>query len=386
MRLTFIGCPFKTSYGHYIDALRRAIEARYSDRIQWVASNCGCDDPIERERLFQAKPTAYFEMSHVSAYESSTPWKRVLRRNARNLTYYFRAQRYRRLARDSEVVHFQQTLHAYGAMVAFHWLRGRSRAAKVITLHEIDPDQDKFPHLNTLYNGADAVIVHAGELRDRLMRYGVHAAKIHLLTYGTDLAASPGGADRAGIVFYGGHHLMSGKGIEAVFGAAARLRERLGERAPLIKIHGHYGRETPEEALRLAAQYGVTDRLVWLNQIPEAGIGALYRSAEIAVLPYTGSFAGLAASAAAANGLPVIATRRAGVPEHLGECAVWIDENNPEQLAEAIERLLASPEARSDLAQRAYARAARRLSWPVIAEQTVDLYRDAWQARSARLA
>lgn len=386
MRLTFIGCPFKTSYGHYIDSLRQAIQARYSDRIQWVASNCGCGDPIERDRLFQAKPSAYFEMSHVSDYESATPWKRALRRNARNLSYFVRAHRYLRLSRESEVVHFQQTLHAYGAMVAFHWLRGRSGAAKVITLHEIDRYQDRFPHLNTLYNGADAVIVHAGELRDRLIRYGVHAAKIHLLNYGTDLGANPGGADRAGIVFYGGHHLMSGKGIETVLRAAARLRERLGERAPLIKIHGHYGTETPEEALKLAAQCGVTDRLVWLNQIPDAEIPALYRSAEIAVLPYTGSFAGLAASAAAANGLPVIATRRAGVPEHLGECAVWIEENHPEQLADAIERLLASPEARRDLAQRAYARAGRLLSWPVVAEQTVDIYRDAWKARCARLA
>ena len=386
MRLTFIGCPFKTSYGHYIDALRRTIQARYSNSIEWVASNCGCGDPIERDRLFQAKPSAYFEMSHVGSYDSPTAWKRRLRRNARNLSYFLRARRYLRLSRESDIVHFQQTLNAYGAMVAFHWLRGRSDAAKIITLHEIDAYQDKFPHLNTLYNGADALIVHSGELRDRLVRYGVHASKIHLLNYGTDVGARPSETGRTGIVFYGGHHLMSGKGIETVLRAAARVHERLGTAAPLLKIHGHYGTETPEEALRLAAQCGVSDRVVWLNQIPDTDIADLYRSAEIAVLPYTGSFAGLAAGAAAANGVPVIGTRRAGLPEHLGECAVWIDENNPEQLSNEIERLLASPEVRSELAKCAYDRAERLLSWPVVAEKTVDVYREAWEARSVRVA
>lgn len=384
MRLTYIGCPFRTSYGHYIDSLRRTLQAQYREDIEWVASNCGCGDPVERDRLFQAKPSAYFEMSHVGDYDSPRPWKRWLRRNARDLSYHLRAHRYQRLTRHSEVVHFQQTLHAYGAMVAFHWLRAPSAAAKVITLHEIDPHQDKFRELNTLYNRAEALIVHSGELRERLLGYGVLGSKIRLLPYGTDVPANPNDSERAGIIFYGGHHLMAGKGIETVLRATALLNRHLGASAPLVTIHGHYGTQTPEAALRLAAEYGVAERLIWLNQIDDAEIPALYRSAQLAVLPYTGSFAGLPASAAAANGLPVIATRRAGLPEHLGDCAVWIEENQPEQLAAQMARLLASPLERADLAARGYVRARKLLSWPVVAEQTVEIYRTAWDARCAR--
>ncbi len=384
MRLTFIGCPFRTSYGHYIDSLGRAIYAQFGDRIEWVASNCGCGDPMEQARIFQTKPSAYFEMRHFGDHDSGAAWRRWLRRNARNLTCHLRADRYLKMARDSDVMHFQQTLNAFGAMVAFHWLQGRSSSAKVITVHEIDPFQEKLPQLNALYNSADALIVHSGELRDRLLSYGVRASKITLLTYGTDIPADTNDGARAGIVFYGGHHLMSGKGIETLFRAAALLRERLGDSAPIVKIHGHYGMETPEAAVELAEVCGVADRLLWLNQIDDSQIAPLYRSAQISVFPYTGSFAGLAASAAAANGLPVIATRRAGLPEHLGECAVWVEENNAEQLAGEIERLLASPERRNDLASRAYERATRLLSWKVVAENTVGIYRDALEARSAR--
>src|SRR5487761_1243951 len=125
MRLTFIGCPFKTSYGHYIDSLRKAIQAQYGDSIEWVGSNCGCGDPMELSRIFQGKPSAYFEMRHIGDSESDALWKRWLRPYARKLSCHVRADRYVRLAGDSDVMHFQQTLNAFGAMVAFRWLRVR---------------------------------------------------------------------------------------------------------------------------------------------------------------------------------------------------------------------------------------------------------------------
>ena len=383
MRVTFIGCPFRTSYGHYIDSLRQAIQLHYGDHVDWVASNCGCGDPVERERRFETQPTAYFEMPHVSAYESRTRWKRRLRRSARSLSYHARSNRYIRLAAGSDVMHLQQTLNAYGAMVAFHWLKRRTSAAKVITVHELDAHQTQFVHQNTLYNHADALIVHSSDLRERLLEYGVRAEKVHVLPYGAELSADIGKRERTGIVFYGGHHLMSGKGLDTVFRAAALLREKLGARAPRITIHGHYGTETPTEALKLAEEFGVTDQLIWLNQIDEAEIGPLYRAAQLAVLPYTGGAAGLPACTAAANALPVIATRRAGIPDQLGEDAVWIAENNPQQLAAEIARLLADRSARDALARRALERATQTLSWPVVAGRTVGIYREALRVRAA---
>ena len=382
MRVTFIGCPFRTSYGHYIDSLRRNIQADYGDTVEWVASNCGCGDPVERDRLFQTKPSAYFDMKHVGDYESHTAWKRWLRRGARNISYRSRTRRYAKLAGNSDVQHVQQTLNAYGSMVVFHWLKRRAAAAKVVTVHELDAHQKRFPHLDRLYNRADAVIVHNAELREQLLAHGVETARVHVLPYGADLPDDPNDRERAGIVFYGGHHLLSGKGLDTLLHATKLLHERLGERAPIVTLHGHYGTQTPAEANQLARSLGVADRLIWLNQIDDTEIGPLYRSAQLAVLPYAGGSAGLPACAAAANGLPVIATRRAGIPDQLGECAAWIDENNPGQLAREIERLLADRAARSALAEQAYQRAKELLSWSAVAGRTIELYRTALCARA----
>jgi glycosyltransferase involved in cell wall biosynthesis len=102
-----------------------------------------------------------------------------------------------------------------------------------------------------------------------------------------------------------------------------------------------------------------------------------YQSSLVCVLPYTGSFAGLPASIAAANQLPVVCTRNAGLPDHLGECGVWVDEENPEQLTERIIELLGSEQLRREIGARLLKRAEDFLQWDVIAERTLRVYREA---------
>jgi len=69
------------------------------------------------------------------------------------------------------------------------------------------------------------------------------------------------------------------------------------------------------------------------------------------VLPYTGGFAGLPAVVAAGNRLPVVCTRKAGIPDHLGECGIWIEEQNPKQLAVRILELLNNNSLRCETGQ-----------------------------------
>jgi len=52
MRMTIICCPFKTSFGSYASSLKTAIESKTGETVQWVGSNCGCGDPIEKSRQF----------------------------------------------------------------------------------------------------------------------------------------------------------------------------------------------------------------------------------------------------------------------------------------------------------------------------------------------
>jgi len=128
--------------------------------------------------------------------------------------------------------------------------------------------------------------------------------------------------------------------------------------------------------LQLAAQHGVADKVVWLNQLPEEEALRLYQHSLLCVLPYTGSFGGFAASLAAACQLPIVCTRKAGLPDHLGDTAVWVDENSPEHLAERIIELLDNEPCRRQLGNQLLKRAETFLRWDVIADQTLKIYEE----------
>ena len=376
MKIKFISCFFATSYGAYTDALRRSLERRLGDEVGVISTNCGCGDPMEVKRIFQNQRCDYFELPHINYFKSTNPVKYWLRNTLRQLTYRKRAQQYQVRAGDADLLHLQQTLNAFGSVTTFNWLRLPSAAARVVTVHELDPYQVDFPKSNLTYNRADRIIVHTHEMKEKLVKYGVASARIDVVEHGVEITPLPQ-ATRQGIIFYGGHKLHTGKGLETLFKAMVKVRETLGADTPTLTIHGHYGDTTPKYGVDLTAQYGLSDVLRWLNQIPLKDAVNEYRKAQLCVLPYTGSFAGFPAATAMANGVPVIATRHAGLPEHLGDAAVWIDDDDSEGLAAAMLRLLGDTAARDQLAQTGRARAERLLSWDVIAEKTLVSYQTA---------
>ena len=380
MKIAMIGCPFKTSYGYYAESLKSAIEQRTGTPIEWVASNCGCGDPAATNRLFEIQCPRYFELPHLHNYgpmpgqSALGHWLRV---RASHTSYSVRSRRYSKLSSGADLVHFQQILHAYGFSVLYHWLNRPATSARVVTVHELDPYQVEFPSKCTVYNQADAVHVHCEEMKGELVKRNVLAEKIRVIPQGTVVPESIEGTAREGIVFYGGHHLMSGKGVPTLFRAMSILKQRLGEKAPTLRIHGHYTEKSPLEAEPLARELGVADKIVWLPPLSTKEMADLYRASRVCVLPYTGSFAGLPAATAAANGLPVVATRRAGIPDHLGDCGIWIEEDNAQQLADRVMELLDDTALWQSTSERLRTHARDFLSMDVIAESTLRLYQDA---------
>jgi glycosyltransferase involved in cell wall biosynthesis len=385
MRITLICCPFKTSFGSYGSSLKAAIEKKTGNTVQWVASNCGCGTPmaVSRQFLMPKQQYDYFEMPIPGDFVAKQAWKRRLRAAARTVLLYFRAKRYASSAKNAEVVHFQQILNAYGAKAVFYWLKQLSNATRIVTVHELDPDQLEFPERNKAYNLADGIIVHCDEMRQRLIRLNVQEEKIHVVLNGTNLPTALPDHPRAGIVFYGGHFLMHNKGVDTLFKAMSIIHQRMGANAPTLSIHGSYGLPEVEEAVRLANQEnGVANKIVWLDELSEEAMVELYQRSQVCVLPYTGSFAGLPASLAAACQLPVVCTRKAGLPDHLGESGVWVDENNYEQLAERIMELLSNDRLRQEVGARLLERAQEHLCWDVIADRTLEIYEESMRKKA----
>jgi glycosyltransferase involved in cell wall biosynthesis len=386
MRMTMICCPFKTSYGSYASCLKTELEKKTGGAMQWVASNCGCGDPIETSRQFQTQQCDYFENPPIIGdFRSKQAWKRKVRSVARNAVLYMRARKYASLSKNAEIVHFQQILNAYGSKAVFHWLRQPSNAVRVITVHELDAEQLESPESNRTYNLADAIIVHCEDLKKHMVALKVPQEKIHVVLHGVSIPepAQDKDAVRQGIIFYGGHKLMTGKGIQNLFQAMKMLKEQMGAAAPTLRIHGHYGTTVPEAAQKLAEQMGIADKVIWLNQITVDEIVHHYQRALVCVLPFTGSFAGLPGSLAAACQLPIVCTRKAGLPDHLGDTPVWIDEENPQQLAARLTELLASETLRREVAGRQLKRAEEFLRWDVIADRTLQVYEAAARSKAA---
>jgi glycosyltransferase involved in cell wall biosynthesis len=393
MQTTLICCPFKTPFGSYGASLRAAIEKKTGSRVQWIASNCGCPNAMALNRSFLVDQCDYFEMLcprdfaphrlaalKVSSGASHSTSKKTLKSRVRGglgtVLYYFRAKRYAKLAKNANVIHFQQTLEAYGAKSVFHWLNQPSNATRIITVHELDPDQLDAPEKNKTYNLADAIIVHSEDMRKALIRFNVQEEKIHVVPHGTWIPPASSDNHREGIVFYGSYSLTHNKGLDSLFKAMAILKGRMGANAPALKIHGYYSPGLREEATRLAEQHGAANQIVWLDHLSDEETMQLYQHSQVCVLPYTGSFAGRAASLAAACRLPVVCTRKAGLPDHLGDNGVWVEENNPEQLAERVMELLGNDHLRQEIGARLLKRAQDFLSWDVIAGRTLEIYEE----------
>ena len=117
--------------------------------------------------------------------------------------------------------------------------------------------------------------------------------------------------------------------------------------------------EERERLQTLATEVGVADRVRFRGWLPFAQVRQAMNEATVLVHPSDGLGDGLpnVVREAMAFGLPVIASRVAGIPDALTDgCGVLVPPKNEDELAAAIERLLHDPDERLRLAQRARAR------------------------------
>ena len=123
---------------------------------------------------------------------------------------------------------------------------------------------------------------------------------------------------------------------------------------------------------QLAASLGLQNvRMVG----PKAGedLVGWYRWADAFVLTSRREGTALVLLEAMAAGLPVIATRAPGVVDTVGEDGLLTPPDDPAAFAAAVDRLASDPDLRSELAQRAYARASQG-PWAAALERLETVY------------
>ncbi len=104
-----------------------------------------------------------------------------------------------------------------------------------------------------------------------------------------------------------------------------------------------------------------------------ADLIALYNLADLFVFPSWIEGFGIPVLEAMTCGAPLIASNRGAIPEVAGDAAILIDAEDDAALAHELTRLLRSADARQNLRERGFQRAAQ-FSWRTSAQQTLDAY------------
>jgi glycosyltransferase involved in cell wall biosynthesis len=232
----------------------------------------------------------------------------------------------------------------------------------------------------TLYrgvaSGATAVVTASGVERDDVLAAGVvRADRIRVRGNGFPEPFEVPPSDRATlgippgapVVLYVGR-IASGKGIDHLVAALHELPE-----AHLLLVG-------PDDRHGVAA--GLEGERVHVVGPTDGPPLALYRLADVFVLPSAGESFGMVAAEAAAAGTPVVVTDRCGIADFFepGEALVVLDERPA--ILDAVRAVLANPELRAQLSAGGVT-AARRMSWDAVTERQEELYRVAVASRTA---
>lgn len=126
----------------------------------------------------------------------------------------------------------------------------------------------------------------------------------------------------------------------------------------------------PEQTVN---RLGLSDRVLFLSNVGDDDLHALYNGARIFVLPSFFEGFGLPVLEAMACGAPVITSNQSALPEIAGEAALLINPNDKTELAESMGRLLEDRQLCQDLTEKGFAQAAK-FTWQETARQTLMVY------------
>ncbi len=176
------------------------------------------------------------------------------------------------------------------------------------------------------------------------------------------------------------------KGIETLFQAVARLRDRGvcdHHRTRVAVVGGSpdaddsAGDLSPEMA-RLKAlreELNIADLVTFLGAQDQDALPDYYAAAEAVIMPSHYESFGMVALEAMACGTPVIASEVGGLAYLVrdGETGFHVPDRDPETLADRMCSILTNPALRQSLGEQA-ARHAQGYSWTLIAERILEVY------------
>ena len=337
-------------------------QARRGHEVTVLVTNTGRDTVLEERngvRVIKAGRLAHISSTPISL---SFPWHLA------------------RLRPDIAHLHFP-----YPPGEVSNWLLGRSRRT-VIRYHSDVIRQQRWlrlyrPVMWRVLRAADRLIASSPNYVATSAYLSRLADKCEVIPLGIDLERFGCVDDDlvtdirqrygAPLVLFVGR-LRYYKGLQYLIRAMPRIPARL-----LIVGIGPMQDEWEAEAQRL----GLGEKVVFLGEVSDDLLPALYHAAEVFVLPasHRSEAYGLVQVEAMASGTPVVCTE-------LGTGTSWVNRNaetglvvpprDPDALASAITRLLGDEEMRRTMGARAAMRARQEFALGVMVDRVLALYED----------
>jgi glycosyltransferase involved in cell wall biosynthesis len=238
---------------------------------------------------------------------------------------------------------------------------------------------------------ADAIIINSESLRAEVEQYlDVDVRKLRLIYEAVDHSLfKPGDPDeaRARVASYGVTRpfvlfvssLWPYKNCDGLLQAWARARPDLAGRQLAIVGAGR-DKNYLDRLRALAAELGIAGDVVFVGGVPLAETVSFYRAADVFVYPSLNETFGLPILEAMACGCPVVTSDISAMPETAGGAAVLCDPKDPASIAKAMVVALES----EDQLRAAGLRRAAQFTWAATAAATLDVYREAAEAKGKR--
>jgi len=286
-----------------------------------------------------------------------------------------------------DIVHINTSFDTK-ALVRDNWVLGRLRGASAkifLKFHGSDAWllETRQPILRLLRNGlferAAGVGVLSSEERANFLRAGVPEEKLFQVSNVVVTNRSEGReeflrrwnlpGDRPLLLFIG--RFIPAKGLLDTIRACQLLRERGWQFLLLCVGDGPARADAEAEVERL----GMSDSVRFFGYVPEERAAGFYAHSTVLVFP-TYHYEGFPLSVfhSVAAGLPIVTTRIRAAADYLKEPdnCLWVEREQPAQLAERIAEILHAPELRASMSAN-NRQLAQRFSAPAVAQEHLEI-------------
>ena len=161
-------------------------------------------------------------------------------------------------------------------------------------------------------------------------------------------------------------YLIPRKGVDTLVKSINILVKNRGHERLTLHVVGDAGRDDIyAQGLReYCKKEGIGDHVIFHGRVSESDLQNLYETSDIFVFPSLWEGFGIVLAEAMSYGLPIVTTNAGAIPYLVkdGQNGFLVPPQDPEKLAQSIEKLVASPELRAEFGE-VNRKAAAEFSW-----------------------